>query len=186
MSIKPRHRIAARWRLCKIRKAACGRSRCAGALALMSLKQFHIAISKMHNPVARRMLEETQDLYNEVCELDRTFIDRINANKAARGEGPTKLSKAKREKIAQYVQDAAEADEQLTRDFAKMQSGEIIVEALIAGLETEIAFWDKSGRKHAHPSDRHIVEESLQAKKRLYERLKKFLEYFPSREDEES
>lgn len=120
------------------------------------------------------MLEALRSLFDQVCELDRTFVDRINANKAARGEAPTKLRKAKREEITQYEKDAVELDQNLTHDFAKI-SAESIVSALKSGLETEITFWETHVLKHSHPSDRPIIEESLTAKKLLHHNLEQFL-----------
>jgi hypothetical protein len=145
----------------------------------MNSRQFRIAIENAGDTEARGFLEGLEPLFAEVCELERTFGARIDASKAARGEAPTKLRKARREEIAGYARDAEAGDEQLERDFAAL-SGAAIASAFSAALETDLAFWGSHGLKHAHPAERPIVEESIAAKRRLRDGLEEFLRRFPA------
>src|SRR5688572_8513045 len=72
---------------------------------------------------------------------ERTFPDRIAANKALRGEGPTKLSRRKRDEVDGLARDAeAAAAEQLAR-FADLPNARAILASLKGGLDADVAFW---------------------------------------------
>jgi hypothetical protein len=122
-------------------------------------------------------------LVEQVLDLDRTFEKRINASKAARGEKPTKLSKAKREEIDGYEKDAEEIEEKLTRDFASM-SGETIIWVLSTALEPHVQFWSGVNLKRAHPLDRPVIEETLAPRKELLEKPQALVAQFPAPDDE--
>jgi hypothetical protein len=83
----------------------------------MNSQQLHIAIANATDVHARGLLERIKPLFDEVCELERTFVERIDASKAARGEQAPKLRKAKREEVAGYAKDAEEGEAELTRAF---------------------------------------------------------------------
>jgi hypothetical protein len=144
----------------------------------MNSRQWRIAIENTGDAEARKFLEDLAPLFADVIELERTFAARIDASKAARGEPPTKLRKARREELAGYAQDAEDGDARLLRDFAALP-GAAVVYALSAGLETDLAFWGSLGLKHAHPAERPIVEASIAAKRRLRDGLAEFLRRFP-------
>jgi hypothetical protein len=147
----------------------------------MNIEQLRIAIRNTNDPGARRDLEQLAGAFEAVCELNRTFGDRVNASKVARGEGPTKLRKAKREEVAEYEKDYLESEQSLTQSFSKME-GRAVVRVLASMLEQDVAFWSKN-TKGVHPGDRHIVDESLTAKSALQASLRQFLEKYPSKHD---
>jgi hypothetical protein len=150
----------------------------------MNSRQFQIAMENTRGPEARAHLERVKPLFDKVCQADRTFTDRVNASKSARGEEPTKLRKSRREEVAAYAGDAEEAEKGLTRDLAGL-SGESAVWALSTALETELSFWSSQGLKHAHPAERPIIEELIQVKRRLLDELKEFLCLYPPEEHDE-
>jgi hypothetical protein len=150
----------------------------------MNSRQLQLAIENTADAEARTFLERIEPVFEKVCALDNTFIERVNASKGARGEEPTKLRKAKREEVDGYASDAKEAEENLTRDFA-MLPGASIVWALCYGLDTDISFWSSQGLKYSHPAERLIIEESLQAKRRLREDFAEFLRLYAPKDDDE-
>ena len=150
----------------------------------MTPEQLRIAIANSADPAAKAMLADLSATFDVVHQLDQAFGDRINANKAARGEGPTKLSKRKREELAQYEQDRIEGERNLTESFAKY-AGSSIIAVMSEGLEIDLKFWGGALLKHAHPADRPLIEEVVAAKKQLQSRFKEFLERFPAPEYDE-
>lgn len=142
-------------------------------------------MDKAGTPQARAFLERLAPLFARVCELERGFAERISASKAARGERPPKLSRAKREEVAGYGKDAEAIEENLSRDLAGLP-GESMVWALAAGLETDISFWQNQGLMQTHPAERPIVEELLQAKMELQRGFQEFLRRYRPEENDES
>ena len=124
------------------------------------------------------MLEGLSGALGRVQELNQSFVDRINTNKAARGEGPTRLPKRKREELGQYESDRIEGERDLTQSFAKLH-GSSIIAAMSEGLETDLKFWGGPMLKHAHVADRPLIEEVFEAKKLLQSGFKEFLERYP-------
>ena len=145
----------------------------------MILRKFVRAIDNAVHPELRAELERLLPLVSELGELDRSFVERINASKAARGEGPTKLRRSQREEVAGYAKDAEEIDDQWLRDFGHLP-GESIVWALASALKGDVGFWSGAGLKHTHPADRHVVEATLAPKEELLRRLQELAERFPA------
>ena len=144
----------------------------------MTPEQFQIAVSNSTDSNAKSMLSDIAPVFDRVCELNDSFPDRINANKASRGEAPTKLSKRKREELAGYERDAVDLDQTLANDYRALE-GSSIVHAMSYALESDLKFWGGAMLKHAHPDDRPIIEEVLEAKKQLQSKFKQFLNCFP-------
>jgi hypothetical protein len=143
----------------------------------MFARYIEIAADKASSEDEREALRAVLAAARRLDEQDRTFESRINASKAARGEGPTKLSKAKRREVDQYAADAAElADEQL-QIFATLDHAREVVVALHAGLKADVRFWSTAHRM-AHPSDRALVEEYTLAKKELLTAMSAYLQKF--------
>ena len=145
----------------------------------MSPEQLEIAIANTADPEAKSMLVELAPTFEKVCQLNQGFPARINANKASRGEAPTKLPKRKREDLAAYDQDAIDLERKLTNDYRTL-AGSSIIHSMSYALETDLKFWGGTLLKHAHPSDRPIVEEVFEAKKQLQSKFKHFLQRFPA------
>jgi hypothetical protein len=141
-----------------------------------------IAESKAATDKEAALLREICAVASELDEQERSFEERINQSKAARGEGPTKLSKAKRKEVDQYAADAAEmANEQLT-EFQSLDGAWTIIYALHAGLASDVRFWSKVHLK-GHPAEAPIVQEFAAAKAKLRDALAGYLKAFPGDED---
>jgi hypothetical protein len=109
-------------------------------------------------------------LAEDLERIESGFEDKINASKAARGEKPTHLSKARKAQVRGYADDAdAMQKEQLALFEAELTSREILT-ALYAGLQSDLQLWNGAA-KHTHPSDMSVVEEFVVAKRRLFESL---------------
>jgi len=140
-------------------------------------RYIELAASKAATDEELTTLRQIIVIASELDVQERTFETRINANKAARGEDPTKLSKAKREEIDQYAADATEMAAEQLKQFAALDSAWEIVFALHRGLDTDVKFWSKAHLK-AHPLDGPIVREFARAKARLRDALAAYLEQF--------
>ena len=129
-----------------------------------------IALSKSLEPQARAALERALPAAEDLERIESGFEERINASKAARGEKPTRLSKARKAQVRGYADDAAAMrKEQLALYDAELNPSEI-VNALHAGLQTDVQFWD-GAVKYTHPSDIRVVEELVAAKRQFLEAL---------------
>lgn len=142
----------------------------------MNIEQLHIAIEKAPTPAAQAALRAIEPLFSEVVAFEASFADRIAASKIARGEGVTKLRKAKREEIAGYEQDAIELERELTASFRLLSSAEII-SALRSGLVVDLKFW-KNGLKHFHQAELPIGQEKVALTEKLAEAMKAYLAEF--------
>jgi len=140
-----------------------------------------LAISKAATDGECAALHSMVAIASELDEQERSFEARINASKAARGEGPTKVSKAKRQEIDQYAADATEIAAEQLKEFAALDNAWTIIFALHIGLESDTKFWSKAHLK-AHPSDTAIVQAFADAKTRLRDALAAYLRQFPSSE----
>ena len=140
-----------------------------------------LAVSKAATDGECAALHPLVAIGSELDEQERSFEARINASKAARGEGPTKVSKAKRQEINQYAADAMEIAAEQWKEFAALDNARTIVFALHMGLESDTKFWSKAHLK-AHPSDAAIVQAFAGAKTRLRDALAAYLRQFPGSE----
>ncbi len=66
---------------------------------------FRIAATKTTDSVALLMLAQLERAAQELADAEASFPERINANKAKRGENPTKLPKAKKDQLGEFAQD---------------------------------------------------------------------------------
>lgn len=141
----------------------------------MFVQALEIARSKAESPALESCLESALLFARKLDEVEAAFESRINASKAARGEPPTRLTKAKREQIAEYTAGAHDLfAEQLALYRTSLISREIAA-ALQAGLSSDLQFWRKSG-KHVHPEDLPVVESLVEAKQDLFNALVKVTE----------
>jgi hypothetical protein len=136
----------------------------------MFVSALRIALSKSAEPSEQSGLKQALPLAEDLERIESGFEDKINASKAARGEEPTRLSKAQKASVSGYADDAAAVQkEQLALFEAELSSREILT-ALYTGLKTDLQFWDKAA-EHTHSSDMSVVQEFVVAKQRLFESL---------------
>lgn len=141
-------------------------------------RYIQLAVSKTTTDEELAALHPIVAIASELDKQERTFEARINASKAARGEGPTKVSKAKRQEIDQYAADAMEMAAEQLKEFALLDNAWAIIFTLHIGLDSDAKFWSKAHLK-AHPSDAAIVQEFAGAKTRLRDALAAYLGQFP-------
>jgi hypothetical protein len=133
---------------------------------LMFVPALRIAMDKAEAAEERRALENALARAETLARIEAAFEAKINASKAARGEGPTKLSRAKREQLNELSEDQQEVQaEQMAAFDAATSAGESIT-ALKAGLRTDVKFWSGAA-KYTHPADMPVVEEFVNAKREL-------------------
>lgn len=141
----------------------------------MFASALRIAISKASMPEELRALEMALAKADTLGRIEAEFETKINASKAGRGEGPTKLSRAKQEELRGFADDAAAMHEQQLIAFEAAASSAEIVTALKAGLRTDVQFWSGAAR-YTHPADLPVVEEFVNAKRELLTALNECLE----------
>jgi hypothetical protein len=142
----------------------------------MNSEQLRIAIEKAPTPEARAALQALEALFLEVVAFESSFAQRIEASKIARGEGRTKLRKAKREEVASYEQDAIDIDRELTEGFKSLSAAEII-RSLGSGLASDLKFW-KSALNHFHPAELPIGHEKVALTEQLFKAMSAYLMEF--------
>jgi hypothetical protein len=125
-----------------------------------------IAIEKASTPEESRALEAALAKANALSDIEAAFETKINASKAARGEGPTKLSRAKREQLSEFADDQAALQVQQRVAFEAATSAMEIVNSLRAGLRSDVEFWSGAA-KYTHAADLPVVEEFVNAKREL-------------------
>ena len=133
-----------------------------------------IAIGKASAPEEVRALENALAKADALARIEAAFEAKINASKAARGEGPTKLSRAKREELSDLAEDQKALLAQQLVEFDALTSANEIVTALKAGLRSDLQFWSGAA-KHTHPGDLPVVEEFVNAKREMLAALNDFL-----------
>ena len=139
-------------------------------------KSIQIAIAKTTSPEELDLLSEISKLADTLDALESSFEERINSNKALRGEKPTRLTRSKKTEIDQYKKDADDLANQLTKDFMLMETAKDIIQAIRSGFDSDIAFW-KQAVKYAHPADLPVVDEFLSAKIKLRDALTVYLHH---------
>lgn len=132
-----------------------------------------IALDKA-SPAESGALQEVLRLAQALDEVETGFEAKINASKARRSEGPTKLPKARRAQVEGYAADAAEMERQQQVELAAMPCARDVIEVLHYGLQSDVAFW-KSAPRHAHPDDVPVVQELVDAKVRLHAAMARYL-----------
>jgi len=136
----------------------------------MFVSPLRIAIAKASAPDELRALEVALAKAEALSRIEAAFETKINASKAARGEGPTKLSRAKREQLGEFADDQKELEAQQLVAFEAAASAKEIITALRAGLRADVQFWSGAAR-YTHPADMPVVEEFVNAKRELLNAL---------------
>jgi hypothetical protein len=137
-----------------------------------------LAASKARSTVERGMLAQVLALAVRLDEIEASFESNINGSKAARGESPTKLPKAKRAELHHFEEDANELEGQQLVAFGAMTYSADVIAALHTGMESDVKFW-KQAQRHTHPADAPVVKELVEAKIRLFESMALFLVSYP-------
>lgn len=146
----------------------------------MSPKFFRLAATKTTDPVALDMLAELEQLAHALATVEASFPERINANKAKRGESPTKLSRKKADDLRALDQDQIDIDQEVYEDFSKVDSPSPILAAMAYALEQDIPN-SKKFLKHYHPDDLPLGEEMVTLKVQLLEKVSAFLARYPEK-----
>ena len=140
----------------------------------MFVPALRIAMDKAEATEERRALEKALLKAEALARVEAGFETKINASKAARGEGPTKVSRAKREQLNELSNDQKELQAEQMVAFDAAASASEIVTALKAGLRTDVKFWSGAA-KYTHPADMPVVEEFVNTKRELLAALDEFL-----------
>jgi hypothetical protein len=147
----------------------------------MNPEFFLIAATKTTDPVALTLLGELERFARELADADASFPERINANKAKRGEAPTKLSTARKQQLGELARDQIDLDFKLCSDFRQMTEPSQIVWAIHYALLQDMPNAQKF-LKYYHPDDLPLGEELVRLKRRLLEAASAFLEMYPHAE----
>ena len=147
----------------------------------MNPEFFRIAATKTTDPVALAMLAQLQRAALELADAEASFPERINANKAKRGESPTKMPKAKREQLSELAQDQIGLDVKLCDDFRKMTEPSQIVWSVQYALTQDLPN-ARMFLKYYHPEDLFFGEEIVRLKSQLLDAATSFLEAYPNAE----
>lgn len=148
----------------------------------MNPEFFRIAATKTIDPEALALLARMEHVAQELTDADASFPERINANKAKRGELPTKLRKAKKEQLGELAQDQVDLDAKLCEDFRKMTEPSQVVWAVHYALTQDLPSARKF-LKYYHPDDLLLGEEIVGLKSRLLDAATAFLDAYPHAED---
>ncbi len=144
----------------------------------MNPNYFAIAAAKIRHPEALALLEALQNTAQLLRDCESTLPQRINVNKATRGEASVVLSTSEQNMLAGLAQDQAELEAELSRDFAGMSSAGEIIWALHYGLSADVER-SRDLLQHYHADDRALAEEALLLKQKLLGQLGQFLSHFP-------
>ena len=143
----------------------------------MYQRLIELAVSKASSNAEFDALRRVLFAAVAVDEEDRTFAERIDANKALRGEAPTKLSKRKKAEVDGYAADANELEAQQLAEFSSLESAESVVFCLKMALDGDVRFWEKAHEK-GDPADAPIVQSFAAAKVRLRDSMAAYLSEF--------
>ena len=141
-----------------------------------------IAISKAASPAQRDMLGSMLPLAVRLDTVEAGFEAKINASKASRGEGPTKLSKSEREELEALAQDERELENEQLEECRALPRATQVIAVLHAGMESDLPFWEQTVHQ-VHPSDARVIRELVEAKTELFESMARFLGVYPESEE---
>jgi hypothetical protein len=147
----------------------------------MNPELFRIAATKTTDPAALAMLARLEHAARELADADASFPERISANKAKRGEPPTKLRKAKKEQLGELAQDQIDLDARLCDDFRSMTEPSQIVWSAHHALTQDLPNARKF-LKYYHPDDLFLGEEIVRLKSQLLDAAAAFLKAYPHAE----
>jgi len=140
----------------------------------MYIPAIQIALDKAESQRVRESLANILRHAEELGRIEADFEARLNALKAARGEKPVKLTRARADDVSGFAQDAKEMEAQQLILFENEMTSAQIIRSLKGALSSDLKFWQGAGR-YTHPADMPAVEEFVSAKQRLKEALSKHL-----------
>ena len=140
----------------------------------MLAPSLQVAFTKANTGQEQRLLKGLVALATRLDRVEADFERKINANKALRGEAPTKLTRAKREQLAQLAVDERELEAEQLVHLEALPSARDIVDALRPAIEHDVQFWSQA-KKHAHAADEPVIEELANAKKMLLQAMTEYL-----------
>lgn len=140
----------------------------------MKAAYVRIARSKTADAAALAAIEEIEAAARAFEAAEASFPERINANKALRGEAPVKLSKAKRAQLDELANDQIDIDAEITAQLTALDSAASVIEALHFGLTQDIPR-ARAMLKHYPPADLPLGEELVALKERLAAAMEKYL-----------
>ena len=127
---------------------------------------FVLAATKAASELERQRLETVIQAARQHQAVADAFESRINASKALRGEGPTRVSRGQRAELDALARDAERGQAEVLEHMAQVDSAAEILAAVLPALEDDVAFWAQS-RRHAHPADLPVIDDFTQAKAAL-------------------
>ena len=142
-------------------------------LGIMFAPSVRIALSKACSPGDRADIATILERAEVLDAVESAFESKINASKAARGEGPTKVSSARRAQLNALAEDERQTQKEQVIALEALPVI-AIVRVLHSALQSDVSFWTKNAR-HAHAADMHVVQEFIDAKVQLFESLGSFL-----------
>lgn len=148
----------------------------------MNPEFFRIALAKTSDPVALALLDQMEHAAMALAAADAAFPERMNANKAKRGEHPTQLSKSRKQQLAALAQDKIDLDAKLCEDFRKMTDPSQIVWSAHHALTQDLAN-SRQFLKYYHPDDLPLGGDIVHLKSQLLEDATSFLETYPLAEE---
>ncbi|VAW41434.1 hypothetical protein MNBD_GAMMA01-82 [hydrothermal vent metagenome] len=130
-----------------------------------------IAIAKAKDAKLKQRLQAIQPLTTTIEEYEKTFIKRINENKAARRERATQLQEDEKEEISEFDRDAIQITEEVCRSLQQLDRVQEIIRILQLSLKSAIKNRE-ADLEYYHPAELHIGEEGIT----LYRRLLQFFD----------
>lgn len=143
-----------------------------------------LAATKAQTDEQRQALQAILPLAAELDGQEQTFGARLDASRAARGEGPVKVGRKKQRELDGYARDAQEIEDAQLEEFSRLDAPWLIVYSLHAGLVSDLGLWSKPV-PGVHPSDAVIIREFVAAKLELRDALAAWLARFPEPDDED-
>ena len=143
----------------------------------MYSQYFHIAKSKTNDPIEAEALDRIAEIAHEYDLFQQSFTEKINDNKAKRGEFPTKLSKATRESMESFETDRVNAQARIAKQLEAMSSPQSIVRSLNMGFSRTLPNAQNT-LKHFHPDDLSIGEEKVKLIARFVTAMESYLEQY--------
>ena len=147
----------------------------------MLLQAIELALSKAATHDEAIALRPVLLAAHQLQLSEANFEERINENKALRGERPVALTPRRQAEVSAYAADAEEMTAQQLREYATFSSARSIIATLQFALEQDASFWSRAHRK-AHRSDSAIVQAFAAQKARLRDEVNRYLSAYPRAE----
>jgi hypothetical protein len=147
------------------------------SLARMKAAFIRIAIAKTADAGELAALSGIETAAIAFETADASFAERIEANKALRGEAPTKLRKSTREQLDALASDQADLDADLIAQLGALDSASSVIGALTFALTQDIPR-ARAMLKHYPAPDYPLGEEMVLLKERLADAMQRYLSVY--------